>query len=145
MADLTVKPGTGCREHTHYPGCGCTEARLCCGCPVPRAEAQAQAEQHVADLLDGLDPGIVRVVGILQAAGFCTTDSGDGISKPPDAIEMPFPHVVAVVDADQLVAESHRMAAVLGDGWCVEGSYSPHDGKAILLASANERPEVNRG
>lgn len=35
MQQRRLKPGTGCHEHTHYDGCGCTGRKLCCGCPPP--------------------------------------------------------------------------------------------------------------
>lgn len=91
-----------------------------------------------------LDPGIRDVVMLLRQARFDTTDSGDGVSKPAEAIELPFPHVIAVVDLTQfeiaLFSESERMQQTLDreqpGRWTVEATYFPVSKRAVLLASA---------
>lgn len=100
-----------------------------------------------AETAAALDPGIRQVVTLLREAGFETTDSGDGRSKPAEWYEsgeaMSFPHVVAVVSVDAMVAEAHRMACVLGRGWVVEATYSTAGRTAILFARMAEEGEIN--
>lgn len=95
-----------------------------------------------------LDPGIRDTVRLLRDAGFDTTDSGDGVSKPQDWYDsgeaMPFPHVAAAAAPEVLLREAHRMQAVLGDGWTVEASFTTHDGSAILLARTLHERERER-
>jgi len=78
---------------------------------------------------DDLDPGIRRVVRWLNANGFETLDSGDGVSKfgedgkplpdwemPPDAgfeCVMPHPHVVMAVAVAELGPECDRLRDLL--------------------------------
>jgi hypothetical protein len=85
-----------------------------------------------------LDPGIRDIVRRLNEAGFETTDSGDGVSKPREMFEagcaIPFPHVVAVSRPETMIADAERAAAVLGEGWTVEASYSTHDKSTHLFA-----------
>ena len=99
-----------------------------------------------------LDPGIREAVSLLRDAGFETTDSGDGVSKPADWFEsgeaLPFPHVFAVVSKDEMFRQADRMLSVLHridfggarhvstgvPGWRVEASYCPNDGSCILMA-----------
>jgi len=88
--------------------------------------------------LSSIDPGIRRLVALLRAHGFETTDSGDGVTKPADERALDIPHVFSVVaDRHQLIAEADRLVAVLraagveisGEQVCV--SYEP-GGPAIL-------------
>jgi hypothetical protein len=90
----------------------------------------------VADTLNyaALDPGIRDIVRLLREVGFKTTDSGDGVSKPPVGRVFSFPHVVAAVETDAMVREAERMQACLGDGWIVEASYSTADKAGVLFA-----------
>ena len=83
-----------------------------------------------------LDPGIVDIVRLVQAHGFVTTDSGDGVSKPPAARAFNVPHVVCRVDEPQrLVNDAHRLWTVFPLGWRVEASYTPHDRIGLLVAT----------
>lgn len=94
---------------------------------------------------DHLDPGIRDVVRLLNDAGFKTTDSGDGVSKPKPWYEpdergiteaLPFPHVVCLVaNRRALILEAHRLQAVLGPAWHIEGTYYPSTETAVLMAS----------
>ncbi len=91
-------------------------------------------------IVAALDPGIRDVVQQLRAAGFETTDSGDGVSKPADWYEdgsaLPFPHVwCRVDDREALLSEADRLFETLGRRWDVEATYSPKDGLCILLVS----------
>lgn len=66
---------------------------------------------------DGLDIHIRRTVRWLRRLGFRTIDSGDGRSKrggPHEWCMQPFPNVMVVVPAAQLVAETDRLVAELG-------------------------------
>jgi len=94
-----------------------------------------------------LDPGIRDVVVRLNAEGFHTTDSGDGVSKPADWYEsgeaIPFPHVVAVLSSSftrqasavDLCMEAGRMRDVCGPDWDVECSWSTEGRQWVLFAS----------
>lgn len=85
-----------------------------------------------------LDPGIRDVVEQLRSAGFKTTESGDGVSKPADERTFDGPHVICRIGPALMVAEAQRLWAVLGPGWHVEASYSPNDGVAVLIATAEQ-------
>lgn len=92
-----------------------------------------------------LDVGIRDVVRTLRLAGFDTTDSGDGVSKPPDQRVFECRHVAAVTCAPDMVCEAHRMAEVLGDGWAVEATYWPTTRTAIVLATETAMPAPPTG
>jgi hypothetical protein len=65
-------------------------------------------------LWDELDPGIVDDVRLLWAAGFDPTDSGDGVSKPPEERALDEPHVFVRFDSiEHAVADCMRMQKVL--------------------------------
>ena len=91
--------------------------------------------------IEALDPGIRDVVVFLREHGFDTFDSGDGVSKEPDAIYIPYPHVFMRVAPEQIVDESKRLYALLplipGGPWEVEGSYAPKDGNAFVLLTSS--------
>jgi hypothetical protein len=84
-----------------------------------------------------LDPGIAPTVRLLREAGFETTDSGDGESKPPSWFQtgeaLPFPHVVVTSHPDTLIPDSEVVQWLLGPTWTVEATYTTHDGVAILF------------
>ena len=81
------------------------------------------------DVIDALDPGIRDLVVQLNDAGFSTTDSGDGKSKPAEwyasGEAFPYPHVVCEVSQEQIVKETQRLSEVLGPTWRVEATYVP--------------------
>ena len=90
--------------------------------------------------MTALDPGIRLPVFILRQAGFETTDSGDGVSKPAEERVIDQPHVAITVESHEIVDEANRLlrlvvskAKEIGSGWHIEASYSPQDGAAILL------------
>lgn len=103
------------------PGCGLSE------------------EEH--ELPADLDPGVRDLVIALNAAGFETTDSGDGKSKfvaaAPGEEIIPFPHVAIRVRSNDLVKEADRLSAWMIDQgmpvdqqgirwhWYIEASYDP--------------------
>lgn len=88
-----------------------------------------------------LDPGIAPAVAFLQAHGYVTTDSGDGVSKGDDPDALPFPHVVSVVSPSDVVGASIRAMRLpwhtlaLGAPTTIEATYSPLDGVATLLVA----------
>ena len=92
-----------------------------------------------------LDPGIRDTVRRLRAAGYQTTDSGDGRSKPQawfDSGEaLPFPHVFIVLppeEWDSLLLHAGRVFALLGDQWRVEATFCPNDGMVIIACIGDE-------
>jgi hypothetical protein len=145
-------PCPACGSRTLFIGEG---GHLTCsliGCKQPGVE-RAIAELRPSQARDSspvtargaelaaLDPGIRDVVIRLNAAGFTTTDSGDGCSKVAaiDAGEaLPFRHVACVVSREALFSEADRLLAVLGAGWTVEASYHPPDGHCLLFASEDD-------
>jgi hypothetical protein len=99
-----------------------------------------------------INPGIVKIVAMLQANGFNTVDSGDGVTNVEleleDALE--FPHVFMVVDPDKLVTESQRLYDLLEPAanfnpdvemipdqplGTIEVSYSPVDKSCVMALS----------
>lgn len=98
----------------------------------------------------GLDPGITATVSLLIAAGFNTTDSGDGVSKPDVGRVFDFPHVVAVVAPDDLLKEARRLRRILefvgiiprpqdGTHPAIEAAYDVGaDVATILLSGVND-------
>jgi hypothetical protein len=91
-----------------------------------------------------LDPGIRDLVVRLNAAGFTTSDSGDGVSKAEHIAAgdaLPFRHVACVVSRDDLFTDADRLAALLGETWTVEASYHPAaGGRCLLFASESTCP-----
>lgn len=71
-----------------------------------------------------LDPGIRdRVLAFIEA-GFCTTDSGDGVSKTGFLAEevLPFPHLAFTCRAGDLIPFADRAIELAGEGAVVEPS-----------------------
>lgn len=98
-----------------------------------------------------LDPGIREVVRLVQAAGFMTTDSGDGVSKPADWYEtgeaLPYPHVVVKSTPQRMVTDAHNLVDLLNmprpgarGGWVVQATYTTNDRSCLLLASQDAIP-----
>lgn len=97
---------------------------------------------------DELDPGIAATVLKLRAAGFETTDSGDGISKfklgIADETTIPFPHIAVQSSRFGIIDDADRLhvflkAHGLHDGAQIEATYDPADQSAILLVTWTER------
>jgi|SaaInlStandDraft_5_1057022.scaffolds.fasta_scaffold215848_2 hypothetical protein len=97
-------------------------------------------------MIEACDPGIRERVHQLQQWGFNTTDSGDGVSKEPDAPGdepevLPFPHIACTVEhPEDLIHESERLLEHLRDFGGVDGAkavvtatYSPNDETSILF------------
>jgi hypothetical protein len=83
-----------------------------------------------------LDPGVRSIVSFIRAWGFETTDSGDGVSKPPGPDVLPFPHVVIRSTPGRLVDDARRLRKFL----CpynapeqIEATYDPADESAVIL------------
>lgn len=100
-----------------------------------------------------LDPGIREVVRLVQAAGFVTTDSGDGVSKPADwyatGEALPYPHVVVKSTPLTMVTDAHNLADLLNmprpgsiGGWVVQATYTTNDRSCLLLASQEAFPHA---
>jgi hypothetical protein len=100
--------------------------------------------------LQALDPGIRETVRRLREAGFDTSDSGDGRSKPADPVEvLDFPHVAIRASASSLIGEAERLRFFLSDAGLtvepfgmepepekrigIQASYDPSNGSAIVL------------
>jgi len=100
--------------------------------------------------IEGLDPGVNRLVNLLRSVGFETTDSGDGVTKfvpgsgwdRDELIEAP--HVFIQVMRGEVIRESERLVRVLalhgvevkaintdGDPF-IQASYDPVNGVGIL-------------
>ena len=100
-----------------------------------------------------LNPGIRRIVALLNEAGFATTDSGDGETHDFEC-DRDYGYVSIVVDRANLASEADRVAALLTghgvqptnmavaakdtpvrppEGHCwIQANYSPVDGVAIV-------------
>lgn len=98
-----------------------------------------------------LDVGIRETVRLLHVLGFATSDSGDGVSKPPPGRVLEFPHVAVCSKPASLLEDARRLRARLegeiGDltrrrrslrgggekAIAIEASYSPIDDSAIIM------------
>lgn len=93
--------------------------------------------------LAALNPGIRRLVAYLRAHGFATCDSGDGVTHEHEC-DRDHAYVAMRVRPDALVSEADRLARVLRDAGvevqpmgmeptpCIQASYDPADGTALL-------------
>jgi hypothetical protein len=90
------------------------------------------------DVIEKLDPGIRADAIAIAVAGFNTTDSGDGVSKPDDWYEsgeaIRIPHVFCATTPGRLIDEATRLQQFLGTAWRVEATYWPTSETAMLLA-----------
>ena len=93
-----------------------------------------------ARIIRALDPGIRERVVRLDALGFRTTDSGDGVSKPKFPSVLPVPHVYMAVTKETLFTECGRLVQVVGEwvdefGPCrVQALYAPEHPAYMLEA-----------
>jgi hypothetical protein len=91
--------------------------------------------------LDQLDPGIRDIVAHLRAAGFETTDSGDGKTKEqPDPEVMPWANVAIATEPARLMADAVAVQVFLGaanvpPGFQVEATYWPASSNALVLVT----------
>ena len=81
---------------------------------------------------NNLDPGIREFVRELNDAGFVTTDSGDGVSKPEFARVLHERHVFIVVELDAMIEATELLAEKYPDAW-VECSWSPGQEPNIMI------------
>lgn len=93
-----------------------------------------------------LNPGIRRTVAWLNAEGFTTTDSGDGVTHDFEC-DRGYGYVEIVTEPVKLVAEAARLAHVLKSrgvnlvpignepGSAIMASFDPADGTALLSLS----------
>ena len=84
------------------------------------------------EIIAGLDDGIREMVVGLDAAGYVTTDSGDGSKAEWMEGALPFPMVAVRVLPEMIVQQTDTLAIQYPE-WSVEGSYSA--GVAIVLLS----------
>lgn len=100
-------------------------------------EWQKAGEMPVIDYGE-LDSGIREIVRKVNEAGFETTDSGDGVSKPANwytsGEAMPFKHVAVTTVPDRMVEDAKRLSGVLGPEWEVEATFSTQSNHAYLFA-----------
>lgn len=97
-----------------------------------------------------LNPGIQKVVTLLNEHGFKTCDSGDGETHE-HACDRPYGYVVIQTSADILVNESVRLMLLLREngvlvepiglnadhpdgpiGTCIQANYDPVNGLALI-------------
>ena len=90
-----------------------------------------------------INPGICKLVAMLQDHGFDTCDSGDGITNPQLKIDgaMEIPNVFMTVPPAAIVSESKRLLDLLcsrvdfeseSSVASIEASYSPLDDTAVI-------------
>lgn len=92
---------------------------------------------------DKLDPGVREFVRFLREHGYVTTDSGDGVSKPPEARTMDFAHVVVrLPDEFNIAAKANILVQLCRrhgyPNTVVEASYSTEDKIALLIVRGFE-------
>lgn len=89
-----------------------------------------------ANIVRALDEGVRDLVVWLRAQGFETTDSGDGVSKPPVGRVFDVPHVFIRVAPDDLFSETARLVRAFaergGEEPTIEATYRPADGVALV-------------
>jgi hypothetical protein len=90
-----------------------------------------------------MNPGIVKLVALLQANGFSTTDSGDGETHEFEC-DRDYGYVVITVEPTKMVEESDRLCAVLAqygitvveiseqEAPCIQASYDPVTKSAFI-------------
>lgn len=96
---------------------------------------------------DDLDPGIRETVRRLNAAGFETSDSGDGVSKDGEERVLDVAHVVIVAKPETLIEDSKKLCLfLLSHGISVQpmneapehhpaiqSTFDPVDNSAIMM------------
>ena len=91
-----------------------------------------------------LDPGIREVVLYLNDHNFVTTDSGDGVSKPPAGRVFDYPHVAihgqvyGMVGNARMVLRRLQIGADEGrvpPGFAVQLTYDPADDSVVIFVS----------
>lgn len=93
-------------------------------------------------LAEQLDPGIRDLVVALNCAGWETTDSGDGVSKPEDERVFHVKHVFVAdprnaASSDDVIGVADHLQRELSrlgyGGFCVEATYCTEDGHVTFL------------
>lgn len=95
------------------------------------------------DTVPGINPGIRRLVALLNEAGWRTVDSGDGKTHDFGCDRKGAYVVIELGFGQLLVAESHRLKAWLAakgvetfpvdpEKPCIQATYDPGDGSAFL-------------
>lgn len=90
-----------------------------------------------------LNPGIRKLVALLNANGFVTVDSGDGVTHDHDC-DREYAYVVCQTEPDLLLRETDGLVALMAkhgvsvmaqseDGTpCIQATYDPIDGSALI-------------
>lgn len=93
--------------------------------------------------IEGLNPGIRKLVALLNANGFHTCDSGDGVTHE-FGCDRENAYVVMQVAPEHLVRECSRLRAVLGrhgvdvgpiceePAPCIQGNFDPATDTAFI-------------
>lgn len=97
-------------------------------------------EPFSPEMLALCDEGIRQTVADLNAAGFITTDSGDGVSKEAGEDVLPYAHVVIASSRASLALDADSVLAFLeqegyGGGLHIEATYNPADESAVVIAT----------
>lgn len=129
-------------KETERPGGGGVGSGTCGRSRAKSSEGQGRVQSLI---VQDLDPGVRRLVVLLNAWGFPTCDSGDGMSKPPDRRVMDVPHVFVEAPPAHLASWADRLARNLGamgieleaqgpddHGKYIAASYDPVAGTAII-------------
>ena len=113
-------------------------AEMCAPVSEPEATAAIAAAVDRPNY-DELDPGIRDIVRALNDAGFYTTDSGDGVSKPQDWYDggdaIPYPHVVVSSSPHSVVHDATAIAQLLGPEWEAEATFIASSATAYVFVS----------
>lgn len=90
-----------------------------------------------------LNPGITKIVALLQANGFNTVDSGDGETHDFEC-DREYGYVAMTVPPEDMVEEANRLRDLLGANGiavhitndqekpCIQASYDPVNGLALI-------------
>lgn len=91
-----------------------------------------------------INPGIVKVVQLLNDNGFTTTDSGDGETHDFEC-DRSYGYVVVITQPESLISESNRLTTLLRDNGVklaplgpeenlpyIQANYSPVDGYSFI-------------
>lgn len=91
--------------------------------------------------INEIQPTMRKIVNILTALGYQTTDSGDGVLNVEAGMEeaLEVPHVMMVVETDNLINEAEKLHEYIAtrvkpscDFYC-EIAYSTADKKCVLM------------
>lgn len=109
-----------------------------------QAAIEAASTVTTKDIMTPINPGITKVVKLLNDNGFTTVDSGDGETHDFEC-DRPYGYVVIRTYPECLIGEAKRLAELLRkhgvkmaplgpeDNLCfIQANYSPVDGLALI-------------